>query len=177
MDVSTGSEPRPLDRIDRELLDYLQRDGRLTIAELARRVNLSPTPCLERVRRLERDGYIRDYVARLDPKRLGLPVVAFIELALDKTPLLSEQFPTLIRDFPEIEECHMIAGGFDYLLKVRTASMDAFRRFLGERLTTLPGIAQTHTYFSLEQVKGDGLLPIAVKRGATRRASATATRG
>lgn len=177
MDVSPAYEARPLDRIDRELLDYLQRDGRLTIAELARRVNLSPTPCLERVRRLERDGYIRDYVARLDPKRLGLPVVAFIELALDKTPLLSEQFPALIRDFPEIEECHLIAGGFDYLLKVRTASMDAFRRFLGERLTSLPGIAQTHTYFSLEQVKGDGVLPIVGKRVAPRRTPVRTARG
>lgn len=158
---STGYGIAPLDRVDRRILDELQRDGRLSIAELARRVHLSPTPCLERVKRLERDGFVRDYVARLDPVRLGFTLLAFVEVALDRTtPDLFERFRAMVLDLEEVEECHLVAGRFDYLLRVRTTSMDKFREFLAERLAAVPGLQHTHTYFSLEEVKHRGSLPV-----------------
>lgn len=165
MDESSAAEAKPLDRVDRQLLMELQRDGRLSIAELARRVHLSPTPCLERVKRLERDGFIRDYVARLDADLVGLPVLAFVEVAMDRnTPELFERFAQLMRDLDEVIECHLTTGQYDYLLKVRTASTASFRKFLGERLTAVPGLKHTHTYFALEEVKTGGGLPIQTKR-------------
>jgi Lrp/AsnC family transcriptional regulator, leucine-responsive regulatory protein len=161
VDETSVNELDSLDRIDRQLLAELQRDGRVSIAELARRVHLSPTPCLERVKRLERNGIIRDYVARLDAGRVGFPVLTFVEVAIDRTtPESFERFGRLMQDLDEVVECHMIAGQFDYLLKVRTASTNAFRRFLGEKLTAVPGIQHTHTYFALEETKAGGQVPI-----------------
>lgn len=153
---------RRIDYMDLRLLDALQRDGRISIAELSRRVNLSPTPCLERVRRLERDGYIRGYRAVLDPVKLGRPVVVFIEVALDRTdPDLFDRFRDAIRTLPEVEECHMIAGGFDYMVKVRLPEMNRYRSFLGEFNDALPGLKATHTYVVMEEVmvRGETLLP------------------
>src|SRR5688572_3398812 len=172
MDENSTSDTPALDRIDRQLLAELQRDGRVSIAELARRVHLSPTPCLERVRRLERDGIIRDYVARLNADRVGFPVLTFVEVAIDRTtPDSFEEFERRMHDFDEVIECHMIAGQFDYLLKVRTSSTNAFRRFLGEKLTAFPGLKHTHTYIALEETKPGARLPIKPppKREATRR--------
>jgi Lrp/AsnC family leucine-responsive transcriptional regulator len=109
---------------------------------------------------------------------LGLSVIAFVEIALDKTtPALFEQFKNMAQDIPEIVECHMIAGGFDFLLKVRTSSMDAFRRFLGERLASIPGMAQTHTFFSLEAVKANDYLPLRAPRNPKRSPSIRPRRG
>lgn len=144
---------KKIDQMDLRILGELQADGRLSIAELSRRVNLSPTPCLERVRRLERDGYITGYRAVLDPVKLGRPVVVFIEVALDRTgPDLFDRFRAAIQDLPEVEECHMIAGGFDYMVKARLPAMERYRTFLGEFNDTLPGIKATHTYVVMEEV-------------------------
>jgi Lrp/AsnC family leucine-responsive transcriptional regulator len=149
-----------LDRIDRRLLALLQADGRLSVAELARRVHLSPTPCFERVRRLEREGYIRGYAADLDPAKLGAALIAFVEVQLDRTtPDVFNRFRDGVIGLEPVQECHMVAGGFDYLLKVRTADMAAYRRFL-EQLAALAGIEQTHTYVVMEEVKSTRAVPI-----------------
>lgn len=145
--------PADLDRTDRRLLALLQGDGRLSVAELARRVHLSPTPCLERVRRLERDGYIRGYAADLDPAKLGAALLAFVEILLDRTtPDVFTRFRDAMVGLDPVQECHMVAGGFDYLLKVRVRDMAAYRRFL-EQLAAIPGVQQTHTYVVMEEVK------------------------
>jgi Lrp/AsnC family transcriptional regulator, leucine-responsive regulatory protein len=150
-----------LDHVDRQILEELQGDGRISVAELARRVHLSTTPCQERVRRLERDGFIKDYVARLDTRRLGFDLVAFIEVSLDRTnPDFFERFRLAVRDIDEVIECHMVAGNFDYLLKVRAVSMSAYRRFLVEKLTSIAGLQHTHTYFALEEVKSSTRIPL-----------------
>lgn len=152
---------REIDHIDRKILRALQEDGRLTNAELSRRVNLSPTPCLERVRRLERDGYIRGYRAELDPDRLGYGVVCFIEVALDRTtPDVFDRFRDRVLEMPQVMECHMITGGLDYLLKVRLADMAEYRSFLGDGLVSLPGVKATHTYVVMEEVKADNRIPV-----------------
>ena len=145
---------RALDRIDHKILRQLQDNGRLTNADLARSINLSPTPCLERVRRLEADGYILDYVALLNPQKLGAGVISFIQVLLDRTnPDVFERFKKQVGLCPEVMECHMVAGGFDYLLKVRTSSMIEYRDFLGETLARMSDIKQTHTYVVIEEVK------------------------
>lgn len=149
-----------LDRIDRQLLELLQRDGRLSIAELARSVHLSQTPCSERVRRLEREGFIDGFSARLNPKALGLHLLAFVEVRLDRTsPDVFTRFKEGIRTINLVEECHMVAGGFDYLIKVRANDMAEYRRFL-EDLAGLPGVQTTHTFVVMEEVKTSLGLPI-----------------
>jgi Lrp/AsnC family leucine-responsive transcriptional regulator len=148
------SKPRVLDRIDYKILRLLQDNARLTNADLARSVNLSPTPCLERVRRLEADGYILDYVTLLNPQKLGAGVISFIQVLLDRTsPGVFERFKKQVGQCPEVMECHMVAGGFDYLLKVRTSSMIEYREFLGQTLSQMSDIKQTHTYIVIEEVK------------------------
>jgi Lrp/AsnC family transcriptional regulator, leucine-responsive regulatory protein len=141
------NEPK-LDVIDRKILQTLQRDAKISNVNLARRVHLSPTPCFERVRRLEVSGYIERYVAKLNPQKLGFGLLAFVEISLDKTnPIAFEAFRETVADMAEVQECHMVAGGFDYLLKARVADMTAYRRLLGERISTLQGVSRTHTYF------------------------------
>lgn len=143
-----------LDRIDRQLLMALQEDARTSVAALARRVNLTSTPCQLRLQRLEREGYVESFGARVNAERAGFGLLAHITVALDRTtPDIFAHFHRAVQDVEEIEECHMSAGGFDYLLKIRARSMADFRRFLGTRLVTLPGLQQTHTYFVLEVVK------------------------
>jgi Lrp/AsnC family leucine-responsive transcriptional regulator len=153
-------EPR-LDVIDRKILQHLQRDGRVSNVDLARRVHLTATPCFERVRRLEEAGYIERYVAQLNATKLGLGLLAFIEISLDRTHAAAfDELRALVADMGMVQECHMIAGGFDFLLKVRIADMAAFRRFLGERVLALPGISRTNTYFVMEEIKITQELPI-----------------
>ena len=145
---------RNLDRIDRRLLARLQQDGRTAISQLAREVHLTVTPTLERVRRLESSGYIEGYFARLNPRRLGLGLLAYVEVSLDRTtPDAFERFKQAMLAHDEVMECHMVAGGFDYLLKVRVTDMESYRRFLGDRIAALRGVHQTHTYFVMEEVK------------------------
>jgi Lrp/AsnC family leucine-responsive transcriptional regulator len=150
-----------VDRLDQRILEILQREGRVPYAELARRVSLSPTPCIERVRRLEREGLIREYAAHLDAQRLGAALLAFVEIRLDRTtPEVFDRFREAVLALPEIQECHMVAGGFDYLIKLRVADMQSYRRILGDRLTALPGVEQTHTYFVMEEVKSTHAIPL-----------------
>lgn len=143
-----------LDRIDRKILDVLQRDGRIANADLAKLINLSPTPTLERTRRLEREGFIEKYVALLNPEKMEASLIAFIEVALERTnEEVLERFSRAAREIKEIVECHLVGGGFDYLLKVRVQDMAAYRKLLGAGLAALPGIRTTHTYYVMEQVK------------------------
>ncbi len=150
-----------LDPTDRRILALLQEDGRLPAVELAERIGLSPTSTGERLRRLQKDGVIAGFRARLDPRRLGLELLVFVEVSLDKTtPDVFERFAAAVRRAPEVLECHMVAGGFDYLVKTRVADMAAYRRFLGETLLALPGVRETRTYAVMEEVKSDGPLPV-----------------
>jgi Lrp/AsnC family leucine-responsive transcriptional regulator len=145
---------REIDRYDRRILDQLARDGRMTVTELASRVGLSKTPCQVRMKRLEQRGFIRGYRAVLDPVRLGAAHIAFVEVKLAETTASSlAAFNDAVADVPEVEQCHMIAGGFDYLLKVRTRDIEDYRRVLAERISTLPRVAQTSTYVSMQAVK------------------------
>jgi len=161
---SRGSTEDPdLDRIDRQLLTRLQQDGRTPIARLAREVNLTVTPTLERVRRLERHGYIDGYFARLDAAKLGLGLLAYVEVSLDRTtPDAFERFKQAMLAHDEVMECHMVAGGFDYLLKVRVRDMERYRRFLGDSIASVRGVQQTHTYFVMEEVKSTHRLTVDV---------------
>jgi Lrp/AsnC family leucine-responsive transcriptional regulator len=150
-----------IDKVDRRVLSALQQDGRMALVDLAERIGLSPTATTERVKRLTRDGYILGYSARLDPEKLQLGLLVFIEVKLDRTtPDVFERFAQAVRRAPEVLECHMVAGGFDYLVKTRVADMTAYRRFLGEVLLALPGVRETHTYAVMEEVKKADILPI-----------------
>jgi Lrp/AsnC family leucine-responsive transcriptional regulator len=153
---------RDLDRIDRRLLARLQQDGRTAISQLAREVHLTVTPTLERVRRLESSGYIEGYFARLSPRRLGLGLLAYVEVSLDRTtPDAFERFKQAMLAHDEVMDCHMVAGGFDYLLKVRVTDMESYRRFLGDRIAAVRGVQQTHTYFVMEEVKSTHRIVVA----------------
>ena len=150
-----------LDRTDRRLLSMLQADGRMAAVELADQVGLSPTATGERLKRLTREGYITGFGARLDARKLGLDLLVFVEVYLDKTtPDAFDRFAAAVRRAPEVLECHMVAGGFDYLVKTRVANMAAYRRFLGDVLLTLPAVRETRTYAVMEEVKTDGALPV-----------------
>ena len=143
-----------LDRIDRRILSILQEDGRIANLKLAEAVALSPTAVLARVQRLTRDGFILGYEARLNPLKLGAGMMVFVELLLDRTtPNVFEAFKAAVQVRPEIMECHMVAGGFDYLLKTRSADMNAYRVFAGAVLWQLPGVRETRTYAVMEEVK------------------------
>lgn len=150
-----------IDRTDRRILQALQEDGRITTVELADRVGLSPTATSERMKRLLREGYVTGFRALLDPHRLGRGLLVFVEVSLDKTtPDAFERFAAAVRRSPEVMECHMVAGGFDYLVKTRVEDMAAYRRFLGDVLLSLPGVKESRTYAVMEEVKTDGLLPV-----------------
>lgn len=142
-----------LDMIDRKILKLLQANGRSTITELSEQVNLSKTPCTERVRRLEREGHIAGYRAVIDPVSVGLDTLVFVQVSLERTTTdVLDRFNAEVRRIPEIEAAHMIAGGFDYLLKVRARDMAHYRQVLGDRIGALPGVSQTHTYPVMETV-------------------------
>jgi Lrp/AsnC family leucine-responsive transcriptional regulator len=150
--ASTGF--RALDRIDRKLLVRLQQDGRVPVSQLAREVNLTVTPTLERIRRLEAAGFINGYFAHLNARRLGLGLLVYVEVTLDRTtPEAFERFKEMVAAHDEIMECHMVAGGFDYLLKVRVKDMERYRTLLGETIAGIRGVQQTHSYFVMEEVK------------------------
>ena len=154
-------QQKTLDRIDRRIMKLLQDDGRVTNVELAKAVGLSPTPCLERVKRLERDGYIKSYVALADPAKLNANTVAFVQVLLNNTSTSSlQEVNRELRSLAEVESCHMVAGGFDYLLKIRCSDMQHFQRFLGEKLSIIPLIAQTHTYVVIEEIKSETAIPL-----------------
>ncbi|MBO9465573.1 Leucine-responsive regulatory protein [Pelagimonas phthalicica] len=150
-----------LDRFDKAILTTLAEEGRISIADLARRIGLSKSPTQARLRKLERDGTIRGYRAILDPIQLGLDHVAFVEVKMSSTSEAAlAKFNAAAASVPEIEQVHLIAGNFDYLLKVRTADMRAYRRVLAEKISTLPGMSSTSTYVAMEAVKEDGLADV-----------------
>ena len=149
-----SNTPLPLDSLDKKILDVLSGDGRISISELARRINLSKTPTQARVRHLETEGYIVGYRAMLNPIRMGLDHVAFVEVTLNDTREEAlTKFNIGVVKIGEIEQCHMIAGNFDYLLKVRTRSMPAYRKVLGEKISALPHVANTKTFVAMQSVK------------------------
>ena len=143
-----------LDQIDRRILRELQRDGRITNQDLSSKAGVSPSTCFERLRKLRENGYVSQFVALLDPNKLDRALLVFVEVLLDRTTNnVFEHFAEAVRDMPEVQECHMVAGGFDYLLKTRVRDMTAYRRFLGDSLTHMNGVRETRTYAVLEEVK------------------------
>ena len=148
-----------LDRFDRMILSVLASEGRISIADLARRIGLSKSPTQARLRRLEAEGIIRGYRALIDPIRLGLDHVAFVEVLLtDTREKALAAFNAAVARVGEVEQVHMIAGNFDYLMKIRTRSMSEYRAVLAEKVSTLPYVASTSTYVAMQAVKEDGLL-------------------
>ncbi len=155
MRLKPNSDSR-LDAADLRILAVLASDGRIPVTELANRVGLSKTPCQTRMKRLQEEGYIQGFRAVLDPARLGLAHVAFVEVKLEDTREAALQaFNEAARGVPEIEQCHMIAGAFDYLLKVRSTDINDYRRVLGEVISRLPHVAATSTHVSMEAVKDE----------------------
>ncbi|MEZ5675225.1 transcriptional regulator, AsnC family [Thalassovita litoralis] len=147
-----------LDRIDRKILTILSANGRIPVTELARKVGLSKSPCQVRLKRLQDDGYIQGFRAILNAEKLGLEHVAFAEVKLtDTTEKALGAFNKAVLAVPEIEQCHMIAGSFDYLLKVRTSDIQSYRRVLGEVISTLPYVGSTSTHVSMQSVKDEAL--------------------
>lgn len=153
-----SDSPDDLDAFDRRIIAVLSTEGRLPVTELARRVGLSKSPVQARLRRLEDSGVIRGYRALVDQVRLGRDHVAFVEVRLDDTRERAlAAFNAAVLKVPEIEQCHMIASSYDYLLKVRTRSITAYRNVLAERISTLPHVASTSTHVAMQAVKEDGL--------------------
>ncbi|GLS25253.1 Lrp/AsnC ligand binding domain-containing protein [Marinibactrum halimedae] len=145
---------KSLSRIDANILRELQRDGRITYAELARRVGLTTSPCLERVKRLERDGVIQGYTAILNPDYLDAGLVVFVQIRLTRTSQdIFEEFKHAAMALEPVQECYLVSGNFDYLIKARVPDMHAYRIFLGETLLTLPGVQESTSYVVMEQVK------------------------
>lgn len=143
-----------LDRIDRNILRELQKNGRISNVELSQKVGLSPTPCLERVKRLEKQGVITSYTALLNPQYLNASLLVFIELTLQRSsPDVFERFNEAAKQLDSILECHLVSGDFDYLLKTRVADMSAYRKVLSETLLALPDIKNSRTYVVMEEVK------------------------
>lgn len=147
-------KPRKLDRTDKLILKTLQEDGRISNVALARKVNLSPTPCLERVRRLERHGYIKGYTALLDPHKVDAGVLVFVEIdLLRNSPDAFREFRREALKLPELLECHLVSGNFDYLIKARVKDMQQYRALLGEKILALPGVSDSRSYVVMEEVR------------------------
>ncbi|MCL4127678.1 UNVERIFIED_CONTAM: hypothetical protein GTU68_026915 [Idotea baltica] len=145
---------RQIDRIDQKILDILQGNGRVSITELSSRVGLSKTPCQTRVQKLIKDGVIQGFRAVVSPHVLGRAHIAFVEVTLSDTREKAlNAFNIAVRDVPEIEECHMIAGSFDFLMKIRSRDISDYRRILGEVITALPHVSNTSTHVVMEPVK------------------------
>jgi len=152
---------RGIDKIDARILRVLQADGRISNLKLAETVHLSPTAVLERVKRLTRDGYILGYEARLNPAKLDAGLLVFVEVLLDRTVHdVMDNFRAAVQARPEILEAHLVAGGFDYLLKTRVSDMAAYRQFIGSVIWTLPGVRETRTYAVMEEVKNTTQIPL-----------------
>lgn len=153
--------PKILDRTDRRILECLQADGRISNVNLARKVNLTPTPCIERVKRLERQGYIRGYTALLNPEMVNASLLVFIEIDLShNSPDAFRRFRDEARRLPEILDCHLVSGNFDYLIKARVSDMKAYRELLGEKILSLPGVNDSRSYVVMEEIKETLNLPL-----------------
>ncbi|WP_026349685.1 Lrp/AsnC family transcriptional regulator [Bordetella sp. FB-8] len=153
-----------IDRVDRKILAELQRDGRLSNQELADRVSLSPSPCLRRVRRLEEQGYIKGYVALVDPERVGLGLLAYITIRLNKhidgshAPM--GDFAQAVQTWPEVVECYAMTGDMDYLLRIQVADLAHFSRFAMDTLMRHPAVVDMRSFFALQQIKQTTELPV-----------------
>lgn len=143
-----------LSKTDKKILQELQHDGRISFAELARRVGLSNTPCFERVKRLEREGVIEGYTALIDPEKVGAKLLVFVQIRLSRINQdVFEEFKQKAIALDEVQECYLVSGNFDYLIKARVADMSAYRIFLGETLLTLPGVQESTSYVVMEELK------------------------
>jgi Lrp/AsnC family transcriptional regulator, leucine-responsive regulatory protein len=153
--MRTQRQPvRALDRLDHRILKLLQEDGRMAMKDLAEQVGLSVTPCIERVKRMERDGVITGYYARVNPAVLGAALLVFVEITLDhKSGNMFEQFRREVQKIPEVLECHLVSGDFDYLIKARIGEMSDYRKLLGDILLQLPGAVQSKSYVVMEEIK------------------------
>jgi Lrp/AsnC family leucine-responsive transcriptional regulator len=152
---------KPLDSTDQAILAELQTDARLTNVQLAERVGLTPTPCLERVKRLERDGIIQSYHARVDAAAVGLPLLVFVTVRMKSaTAKDNQRFAAAVKALPQVQECHMLAGGFDFLIKARVSDISEYRDFYAEQLAELPQVAEIQSYFVIDEVVTHSLLPI-----------------
>ena len=151
-----------LDKIDRKILRELQMDGRMTFSDLAKRVGLSISPCLERVRRMEREGVITGYATLLNPKFLNAELIVFVQIRLSRTSQdIFERFKKAAAKIDEVQECYLISGNFDYLIKARVSDMEAYRNFLGTTLLQLPDVQESTSYVVMELVKETLSLPMA----------------
>ncbi|GLR69977.1 leucine-responsive transcriptional regulator Lrp [Agaribacter marinus] len=156
--------PKHIDRLDRKILDTLQNDGRISNVELAKTVGLSASPCLERVRRLESQGYIDGYYAKVNPEKLGAAMLVFVEITLSKTSVdIFAEFSAAVQEHEDIQECHLVSGNFDFLLKTRVADMANYRKLLGDTLLRLPGVSESRTYVVMEEVKHTSNIKINMK--------------
>lgn len=145
---------RTLDKLDNRILKILQQDGRMAMKDLAEQVGLSVTPCIERVKRMERDGVITGYYARVNPQSVGATLLVFVEITLDhKSGNMFEQFRREVQRIPEVLECHLVSGDFDYLIKARIGEMADYRKLLGDILLQLPGAVQSKSYVVMEEIK------------------------
>lgn len=152
---------RRFDRIDRNILRILQREGRISYTELADRVGLSTTPCMERVKRLEKDGVIEGYHARVNPEALQYSMLVFVEISLSyQSPDAFERFNQAVSQLPYLLECHLVSGDADYLIKARISDMSQYRELLGDMLLTLPGVKNSKSYIVMEEVKETSELPV-----------------
>ncbi|MGH1357711.1 MAG: Lrp/AsnC ligand binding domain-containing protein [Burkholderiaceae bacterium] len=154
MNIPTADEPTISNRIDWRILHELQLNARMSIVELAERVGLSKTPCAERVRKLEARGVLQGYQAIISPEAVGAAHIAMVQVVMARTNADSlDQFNAAVKDIPEVQCCFMIAGGFDYLMKIRTRNIQAYRQLMSEIIANLPGVQQTHSYVVMESVK------------------------
>jgi len=152
---------KQLSKIDGNILRELQNNGRISYAELARRVGLTTTPCMERVKKMEREGVISGYTAILDPAALHASLVVFVQIRLSRTSQdIFEEFAAAATALKEVQECYLVSGNFDYLIKARVADMAAYRKLLGETLLTLPGVSDSRTYVVMEEVKEQNSLTV-----------------
>lgn len=152
---------KSLDRTDKKILRWLQTNGRMSMTELAEKVGLSITPCTERVRRLEREGVIEGYYARLNPQALGASLLVFVEIKLNaKSGEIFEAFRREVLKLPQVLDCHLVSGDFDYLIKARISDMSLYRKLLGDILLKLPGANESKSYVVMEEIKESLVLPV-----------------
>jgi Lrp/AsnC family leucine-responsive transcriptional regulator len=157
----SSSQNKSIDRIDRNILVELQKNARISNIVLSKRVGLSPTPCLERVKRLEKEKYIKGYQAILNPQKLEAALLVLVEITLTKTsPDVFDDFSRAVHELDVIQECHLVSGNFDFLLKTRVADMVAYRELLGDTLLRLPSVSESRSYVVMEEVKSTNFLPI-----------------
>ncbi|HLF32118.1 MAG TPA: winged helix-turn-helix transcriptional regulator [Xanthomonadales bacterium] len=161
MTARKTEKPHRLDRTDRQILNALQAEGRISNVALARKVNLTPTPCLERVRRLEREGYITGYTALLDAKKVDAGLLVFVEISLLRnSPDAFSDFRREASRLTGILECHLVSGNFDYLIKARVKDMEEYRKLLGEKILALPGVSDSRSYVVMEEVRETTIIPL-----------------